>query len=603
MPGPYDRDLKSPSRRCAIYTRKSLDQGLDMEFNSLDAQRAICSAFVTSQAHRKWRELPKHYDDAGYSGATLNRPALQELLADVENGLVDVILIYKLDRLTRSLRDFVRLLDLFEEYNVVFVAITQNFDTDDSMGRLILNILLTFAQFEREMLADRLRDKFGAMRQRGMFVGGHPAFGYDLVDRKLRINRREAAAVRRIFQRFVDLKSYQAVWRECVEAEVRTKVRTTREGREVGGHVLGLGIIYHMLKNPLYIGKVKHLTALYDGVHSPIITKELWDKVQELRKTRRLKAVAPMPKGDLLRGFMFDSFGRLMCCRHDRWRSKTPGKILRYYFSNQNEWGKRHHIRRFRANADELEALVLASIRTALMDRERVRSMLLSIGYFGHDLDRLGVAGGAAASRLVNSERRRVRAMLRALVARIELSRERVKIVLRKQEIAAFLGWPGDGMFKGSPDSWSRMQATELLDVPACAVRYMKRFTLPIEPRLNAAPSHPSARLIRLVREARRCQHLVDAKRDRSVPDLARELNLAPVTFERKLRLNYLAPDIIAAILDGTQPRELTGRKLMTADLPLDWALQRKLLGFADRPDHRPGDDLFRRHRDPVLAD
>lgn len=491
---------KSPAKRCAIYTRKSLEQGLDCPFNSLDAQRAICSSYVTSQAHRSWRELPKHYDDPGYSGATLNRPALQELLADVENGLVDVILIYKLDRLTRSLRDFVRLLDLFEQYGVVFVSITQNFDTDDSMGRLILNVLLTFAQFEREMLADRLRDKFGAMRQRGMFVGGHPAFGYDLVDHKLRINRKEATTVRLIYKRFVELKSYHAVWRECVDAGVRTKVRCTRDGRTVGGEPLNLGIIYHVLKNPLYIGKVKHLDQLYAGLHSPIVSQQIWDEVQALRQTRRLQTVTRIPKGDLLRGMMFDSFGRLMCCRHDRWRGN---KCLRYYFSNQNEWGKRHHIRRFRANADELEALVLASICSLLADRERIRSLLLSIGYFGHDLDRLGSSGGAAATRLEDGERRKVRAILRALIARIELSRERVKIVLRKQEIAAFLAWDGKGMFRGSPDTWERSPPTELLDIPACAVRYLKRFTLPIEPRLKGQQANRSPRLIRLVREAR----------------------------------------------------------------------------------------------------
>jgi DNA invertase Pin-like site-specific DNA recombinase len=586
-------------KRCAIYTRKSLEQGLDSEFNSLDAQRAICSAFLTSQAHRRWTELPAHYDDAGHSGATLDRPALQRLLADVENGLVDVILIYKLDRLTRSLRDFVRLLDLFEQYDVVFVSITQNFDTDDSMGRLILNVLLTFAQFEREMLADRLRDKFGAMRQRGMFVGGHPAFGYDLVDRRLRINRREAAAVRRIYNRFLELKSYHAVLQDCSEAGLVTKVRTTRDGRQVGGNPLNIGIIYHVLKNPLYVGKVKHLDQLYDGVHSPIVSKEIWDKVQALRSTRKLQTVVHIPKGDLLRGMMFDSFGRLMCCRHDNWRGR---KCHRYYFSNQNEWGRRHHIRRFRANADELEALVLASIRALLCDRERVRSILLGIGYFGRDLDGLAAAGGGAAARLQQSERRRVRAILLALICRIELSRERVKLVLRKQEIADFLGWGRSGMFKGSPDSWGRPHATELVDIPACAVRYMRRFTLPIEPRRAGQQAHPSARLIRLVREARQLQSVVDSERDSSIAELARVRKLAPVTFERKLRLNYLAPDIITAILDGTQPAGLTGRRLMTVDLPLDWALQRKLLGFADRPDHRPGDDVFRNHRAPVLA-
>ncbi|MCL6699847.1 recombinase family protein [Sphingomonas sp. NSE70-1] len=222
-------------KRCAIYTRRSVEPDPQQDFNSLEAQRAICAAYVTSQRHKGWLEISKSYEDSGRSGATLDRPALQGLMADIENGLVDVVVVYKLDRLTRTLLDFVRLIDFFERHGTVFVSITQNFDTADSMGRLILNVLLTFAQFERELASDRIRDKVRAMKQTGRWAGGPAPIGYDLRRRRLSVNEHEAEIVRNIFHRYIELKNMCRVYNECRDAGYTSKLWRTRAGKMVGG--------------------------------------------------------------------------------------------------------------------------------------------------------------------------------------------------------------------------------------------------------------------------------------------------------------------------------------------------------------------------------
>lgn len=232
--------------RCAIYTRKSVDPDLGQEFNSLESQRSICASYVASQRPNGWAEIPKHYDDAGQSGASLARPALQDLLSDVESGLIDVVIIYKLDRITRTLLDFVRLMDLFNHYGVSFVAVTQNFDTADSTGRLILNILLTFAQFEREIVSDRLKDKFTAMRQRGMFVGGNVPYGYDLADKKLVINPHEGEIVRWIFERYLKVKSFPKIACELAQMGVVRRSRISKRGHLVKGRGICASSVFNI---------------------------------------------------------------------------------------------------------------------------------------------------------------------------------------------------------------------------------------------------------------------------------------------------------------------------------------------------------------------
>src|SRR3954453_19888217 len=245
---------RSPAKlRCAIYTRKSSEEGLEQDFNSLDAQREACEAFIASQKHEGWNILPEMYDDGGFSGGTIERPAFQRLLSDVSEGRIDVVVVYKVDRLTRSLSDFAKIVDVFDRHAVSFVSVTQQFNTTSSMGRLTLNILLSFAQFEREVTGERIRDKIAASKKKGMWMGGQPSLGYDVRNRKLVINETEAKTVRMIFQRYVELKSVRDLKAELEAAGIVSKARIAADGSTYGGQRFGRGALYAMLQNRVYL--------------------------------------------------------------------------------------------------------------------------------------------------------------------------------------------------------------------------------------------------------------------------------------------------------------------------------------------------------------
>ena len=314
--------LQAPRRlRCAIYTRKSSEEGLDMEFNSLDAQREACEAYIASQRSEGWAAIREPYDDGGVSGGTLDRPALQRLLADVEAGLIDVIVVYKIDRLSRSLMDFARLVEIFDRNQVTFVSVTQSFNTTTSMGRLTLNILLSFAQFEREVIGERIRDKFAASRKRGMWMGGYVPLGYDVRDRKLIINEPEAATVRMIFKRFVAIGSATKLAKALVAEGVRTK----------SGRPVDKGYIYRLLNSRVYLGEATHKDASYPGEHAPIIDRSLWDKVHSILQTSpRLRAANARARTPaLLKGLIFTETG----CAMTPAFTKKGTRQYRYYVS------------------------------------------------------------------------------------------------------------------------------------------------------------------------------------------------------------------------------------------------------------------------------
>lgn len=576
---PFSADVQQ--KRCAIYTRRSVDQGLDHQFTSLEAQRAICSAYVTSQQPKGWTEIPKHYDDAGQSGGSLNRPALQDLLSDVESGLIDVVVIYKLDRISRTLLDFVRLMDLFENFGVAFVTVTQNFDTGDSTGRLILNVLLTFAQFEREISSDRLRDKFTAMRQRGLFVGGNPPFGYDLVEKKLVVNEREAEIVRWMFRRYLEAKSYVTVARELAKRGVVRRSRVSKRGNLVRGRGICTASVWNMLGNPLYAGQVRNKGHCYPGIHEAIVGDSLWQDVQALRKQRTRAKVVEVYKTDLLRDLMYDGFGRKMGVFRDRRYRQTR----RYYISNQSEWGRRHGARRYRVKADPLEQLVVGSICSLLADREKIRGLLLDSGIHDAKLNSLCGAGDRIAKVLESATPKRAQCILKALIERIELSGSWVKIVIRVPELPRLLQWEGVGLFRGDTDGWARPHSTTILEIPASAVSMKRELTLLLKRRAGQGVHSPNRHLVAMLNKARVAQAALDDRNAYTVTDLAAKVHCHPKRFTQLARLNYLAPDIVAAIRDGSQPAGLTCRTLYSVELPMDWALQRRLLGFPDQPD------------------
>ena len=314
--------LPMPRRlRCAIYTRKSSEEGLDMEFNSLDAQREACEAYVASQRAEGWAAIREPYDDGGVSGGTLDRPALKRLLADVEAGLIDVIVVYKIDRLSRSLMDFARLVEIFERNQVTFVSVTQSFNTTTSMGRLTLNILLSFAQFEREVIGERIRDKVAASRKRGMWMGGYVPLGYDVQDRKLVVNENEAATVRMIFQRFASIGSATMLAKALAAEGVLNK----------RGKLIDKGFLYKLINNRVYLGEAVHKGTAYPGEHEAIIDRDLWDKVHNiLQESPRLRAKNTRRQTPaLLKGIIFTETGTAMTPT----ATKKGTRLYRYYAS------------------------------------------------------------------------------------------------------------------------------------------------------------------------------------------------------------------------------------------------------------------------------
>jgi DNA invertase Pin-like site-specific DNA recombinase len=383
-----------PKVRCAIYCRKSSEEGLEQSFNSLDAQREACAAYIDSQRHEGWLALDDRYDDGGYSGGTLERPALQRLIRDIEAGRVDTVICYKIDRLSRSLTDFAKLVDVFEQNSVTFVSVTQSFCTTTSMGRLTLNILLSFAQFERELAGERIRDKFAASRRKGIFMGGHPPLGYDVRDRKLVVNPAEADLVRLIFRRFLDLGSALLLIRELNAQGHRTKSWTTQAGTLREGRPFDKGTLYKILRNRTYLGEAVHKGVAYPGEHEPIVERPTWERVHEVlasnakRRGNEARARTPAPLRGLMRCTHCNS---AMTPTHTRRR----GRLYRYYICLGAS--RRGHdtcpVRSIAAS--EVENLVLAQVRRLLASPEVVARTITAVEREN---------GGAAAAEFAESE-------------------------------------------------------------------------------------------------------------------------------------------------------------------------------------------------------
>jgi DNA invertase Pin-like site-specific DNA recombinase len=340
--------------RCAVYTRKSSEKGLEQEFNSLDAQREACEAYVASQRAEGWLLLQDRYDDGGVSGGTLERPALKRLIADIEAGMVDVVVVYKIDRLSRSLMDFAKLVEVFDAQNVTFVSVTQSFNTTTSMGRLTLNILLSFAQFEREVIGERIRDKFAASRARGMWMGGWAPLGYDIKDRKLIVNEPEAKTVRMIFERFARIGSATLLAKALANEGVRTK----------RGTLFDKGSLYKLIGNRVYLGQAVHKGVAHPGEHEAIVLQVLWDRahaaISESPRKRAAKARAQTPA--LLKGLLYGPTGAAMSPTHTR----KGGRLYRYYVSQSVLKQGRDACPIARVPAGEIEAAVIDQLRILL---------------------------------------------------------------------------------------------------------------------------------------------------------------------------------------------------------------------------------------------
>ena len=564
--------------RCAVYTRKSSEEGLEQSFNSLHAQREACEAFILSQRHEGWSVVATAYDDGGFSGGTMERPALKALLADIAAGNVDVVVVYKIDRLTRSLFDFAKIVETFDAHKVSFVSVTQSFNTTTSMGRLTLNVLLSFAQFEREVTGERIRDKFAASKKRGMWMGGNIPLGYDLKDRRLVINKKEAETVLTIFRLYAEMGAVQRMKTEIDRLKLRTKLHTSESGATRGGLPFRKGHLYTILGNPLYRGEVKHKGAVYAGDQEAIIDQSLWDKVQAqfVSNTAVRRSGKSLKDPSLLVGLLFDGEGNRMTPSH----AVKNGKRYRYYISNNLIAGasrgrKSETGEGLRIPAQEIEQHVVTSIAAFLADAQRVSAELCPSGMSP------AVAGAAIrqassfGSELEADGGREHYEAIRSLVTRVEVGDSAIVVTLRRQSLAERLGMPTD------PDA-SNADAPLELTMPAELRRLGK------EKRLIVAAlvpkTNPDAALIKAVVRAHQWFEMLKNRTVESISDLARIEKVQRTYPSRIIPLAFLSPDITAAILEGRQPIDLSLDRLLEAmPLPLAWDEQRAVLGFPAR--------------------
>jgi len=566
------RTRRNGTVRCAIYTRKSSEEGLEQEFNSLQAQREACEAFIASQRHEGWVCLRAGYDDGGFSGATMERLALQRLLADIAAGRVDTIVVYKIDRLTRSLADFAKIVEILDAKGASFVSVTQQFNTTTSMGRLTLNILLSFAQFEREVIGERIRDKIAASKKKGMWMGGVPPLGYRAQDGKLLVIEGEAEIVRAVFRRYAELGSVRLLKDELEARGIKSKSWTTASGRRVGGKPFSRGALYLILQNRIYRGEIVHKGQSHPGEHTPIIDQPLWDAVQAQLavNTAERNSGARTRQPSLFSGMLFDGDGNRMTPTH------ATKKTTRYRYYVSRPLIDRDQTERsagLRIPAGEIEQAVTSRLRRWLVDPGSVyQAIRLADPSAQRRLIARAEDIGKSWSELPAT---RQRTFFAALIERIDVEANRIDIHLRPRRLSTLLD------IAGTPLS-SATDEVQILSVPIKLRRAGREITMLIDGADPFATAKPDARLIKLLIRARRFNStLVDSD---GVPfaALAKREGVSPSYFTRLVRLSYLAPDIIQAVLDGRQPRDLTADRLLAhSRLPLTWHEQRRVLGFA----------------------
>jgi site-specific DNA recombinase len=532
-----DTERKS-LKQCAIYTRKSSEEGLEQSFNSLDAQREACEAFITSQHHEGLRTLTTRYDDGGYSGGSMERPALKRLLADVQAGKVNVIVVYKIDRLTRSLLDFARIIEILDARQVSFVSITQQFNTTTSMGRLTLNVLLSFAQFEREVTGERIRDKFAASKRKGWWMGGPVPLGYDLKDRHLFINQTEAKTVRTIFERYLALGGVRELRVELEKKGIRSKIRISANGNKTGGNPYSRGALYSILGNPLYIGEIHHRGQSHPGQHEAIIPRELWEKVQTQLRTnndaRRLGLKADCPS--LLAGNLFDVEGT----RYTPVHTSKKGRRYRYYASQA--------IIRGGPTAPTLPARIAAH----LLEQPVAHAVE---NFLGHN-------------KRSDAEKAMGSVDIRRLLARVVIAEKSLRIFLDKKAVLTVCDVPPGKAAKGSADS-KHMELTAPWIAPSAMVKTA------IPPVVHSAGNEA---LLKAVARAYTWYEALTSGKGTNVAALARGVGLHRRYAARILNCAFLSPEVVEALVEGTATT-LSLERLRRSVYP-SWEQQRQMWGI-----------------------
>jgi DNA invertase Pin-like site-specific DNA recombinase len=550
---------KPSIRRCAIYTRKSCEEGLEQDFNSLQAQREACEAFIQSQAGEGWRLIKAHYDDGGLSGGSMERPALRRLLADIEQGLIEVVVVYKVDRLTRALADFAKMVEVFDAHGVSFVAVTQQFNTTSSMGRLTLNVLLSFAQFEREVTGERIRDKIAASKRKGMWMGGIPPLGYNVCERRLVVNPGEAQTVRHIYQRYLELGSVRRLQEELDRAGTVSKVRESRARVKSGGRGFSRGALYELLANPIFRGEVRHKGERHKGQHQAIIECELWEQVQEALRTKALRR--GRPNGDttvrLLSGKLFDEAGDALALSS----TSKGGRHYSYYVSRTLLRGAPQREGAgsgWRLAANEIERAVVLAVGQILKDQPAIVSSLHEAGI---SVPGITAACSAAAVLIerIELDLNQASAALAPLVERVVLRATGLDISLCLDPLL-----PESGLHCSS----GSLKINRL--VPLQLKRRGVELRLVFESEENARPI--DAALLKAVARGYSWFQALAAGASADTLAIARREGLPDSYVRRLLPLAFLAPSLVEAICAGTQPVTLTAASLKRAgDLPYAW--------------------------------
>jgi len=556
------------SVRCAIYTRKSSEEGLEQDFNSLDAQHLACSAYVASQASEGWTLLSQRYDDGGISGGTLERPALQRLLADIAAGRIDIVVVYKVDRLTRSLLDFSKLVEALDKAGTSFVSITQSFNTTTSMGRLTLNMLLSFAQFEREVTAERIRDKVAASKARGMWMGGTPPLGYAPNGRTLAIVEEHADLVRHIFQRTLELGTVTALYDELKDQRIIKPERVSQSGRSRGGSPFGRGELYALLANPIYIGRIRHKEAIYKGLHPAIIEQELWDAAQAQLAENRTGArhIRSTTHHSILAGKLFDDRGQPLVASH----ASKGTQRYRYYVSRDlqcSEADNGEANNGLRIPALEIEKLVSSQL-AALFEDPMALMETLSIATPSPDRLQKALSSSKWMARAMrSSDLAAIAEVIPTTIQRINIARDSVTIVLAATSIAARLHMDAPSSEAGDP----------ILTIPVTLKRSGSALRMVLPSGERASPQADD-KLIKTIATARNWWQQMLANPNLRVIDLAAAHQVTESWVSRVLRLAFLDPSIVQQILAGSTPVALDFDALRGAEsVPALWSEQRAL--------------------------
>lgn len=523
--------------RCAIYTRKSSEEGLELEFNSLQSQWEACGAYIKSQKHENWQLLPTHYDDGGYSGGTLNRPALQQLLADIKAGLIDIIVVYKIDRLTRSLMDFSKIVEVLDKHKASFVSITQHFNTTTSMGRLTLNMLLSFAQFEREVTGERIRDKISACKKKGMWMGGKPPLGYYRKDKKIYPDEDKSPLINNIFKKYIEFKSTTLV----------------KEWLTTQGYNISVGNLNCILRNKAYIGQVGHKGIWYPGEHQGIIEVSLFEQAQEVMSSNRINRQRYNPSKSLLAGKLYDDKGNAMS---PSWSTGSQGKKYRYYVSQaviKKEPSKIGQISKI--SLPKLEEFIDNWFNQFLQDKTKIYPYIKDF-----EINKQKDIINKLISYTIT------RGIEQALIKRVDISPKLIKIIIHEEQVTELLNALYENRDMNLLQSKREHTYTEAYHIGIIdnGAKVLVGDIIKPNPRKDM-------NLIKILAQAYKWhQDILDGK---MLKEIAQRDQKTEQYVRRILELSFLSPKIVRAILNGTQPADCTLKKLLSIYTP-NWREQ-----------------------------